>query len=143
VSSIRVLASVIRDRDRVLICRRPIGKRHGGLWEFPGGKVEAGESNLEAAARELREELDVTVTAVEAPVFIRADEGSAFVIEFLPTAIEGTPEAIEHSELAWVHPGDLEKFELAPSDRAFAEQWIAELSLADPDSPGRGASSLK
>ena len=56
---VRVLAAVIKRNERYLICKRPENKRHGGLWEFPGGKIEIGESNFEAAVRELREELGV------------------------------------------------------------------------------------
>jgi 8-oxo-dGTP diphosphatase len=63
---IRVLASVIERDHRLLVCRRPLDKRHGGLWEFSGGKVREGESDLEAARRELREELAVEVTGVGA-----------------------------------------------------------------------------
>jgi len=63
---IRVLASVIERDQKLLVCRRPVHKRHGGLWEFPGGKVQKGESDLEAARRELREELAVEVTGVGA-----------------------------------------------------------------------------
>jgi 8-oxo-dGTP pyrophosphatase MutT (NUDIX family) len=57
-----VLAAVIRRQDRYLVCRRPAHKRHGGLWEFPGGKLEPGETLLEAARRELREELGAEVS---------------------------------------------------------------------------------
>jgi 8-oxo-dGTP pyrophosphatase MutT (NUDIX family) len=62
VSPIRVLAAVIRRNDRFLLCRRPSWKRHGGLWEFPGGKLEPGETPLEAAARELAEECCLRAT---------------------------------------------------------------------------------
>ena len=55
----RVLATVIRRDGRLLVCQRPSHKRHGGLWEFPGGKVEPGESDLAASRRELAEELGV------------------------------------------------------------------------------------
>ena len=61
---VRVIAAVVWRGDRLLVCQRPAHKRHGGLWEFPGGKVEAGESDAAAARRELREELGVEVTAV-------------------------------------------------------------------------------
>ena len=58
-ATIRVIAAVIARGDRLLVCQRPPHKRHGGLWEFPGGKCEPGESDLEAARRELHEELGV------------------------------------------------------------------------------------
>lgn len=122
---IRVLAAVISRKGRYLICRRPDHKRHGGLWEFPGGKIEAGESDLQAADREMREELAVSATAVGAPFFVRLDDGSDFSIEFIPVEIEGTPREIEHSALAWVAAEDLLEYALAPSDRVFAEEYLA------------------
>ncbi len=79
---IRVLAAIIRDDDRYLVCLRPAHKRHGGYWEFPGGKLEVGETLLEAARRELREELDVEVIAAGEPIFSSRDPGSQFLIEF-------------------------------------------------------------
>ncbi|HSM06516.1 MAG TPA: (deoxy)nucleoside triphosphate pyrophosphohydrolase [Longimicrobiales bacterium] len=121
---IRVLAAVITRDDRYLICKRPAHKRHGDLWEFPGGKIEDGETDLQAADREMREELDVGATAVEAPLFIRQDPGSEFSIEFMPVEIVGTPRAIEHSALAWVTVEELLGYELAPSDRVFAERCL-------------------
>src|SRR5680860_901004 len=99
--SIRVLASVICRDNRLLVCQRPPEKRHAGLWEFPGGKVEEGETNLEAARRELLEELAVNVTGVGPVVFSAQDPGSEFVIEFLPVEIEGDPECLEHQALTW------------------------------------------
>jgi mutator protein MutT len=120
-----VVAAVI-DRDgRYLACRRPPHKRHGGLWEFPGGKLEHGESFFDAARRELREELAVEVTALLAPIFSVADPGSDFVIDFVPTEIVGEPTCVEHSELRWVMPAELNQLDLAPSDRQFASFLLA------------------
>ena len=117
----RVLAAVVSRNDRYLICQRPAQKRHGGLWEFPGGKFEATESLLDAARRELFEELNVTVTGVERSLFSVADPGSEFVIEFVPTTIEGEPCCLEHLDLRWVPVEELFDLPLAPSDRRFAE----------------------
>lgn len=118
---VRVLAAVIRKDDSYLICRRPAHKRHGGLWEFPGGKIERGESDLDAARRELAEELAVNVVSVGKSLFSIQDPGSAFVIEFVPTEIAGDPECLEHQELRWTSANELQNFDLAPSDRRFAE----------------------
>lgn len=122
---IRVLAAVVVDDGRYLICQRPLDKRHGGLWEFPGGKIETGESLLMAAARELHEELDVHVTGVDSVLFSVADPGSPFVIEFVPTSIEGTPVCQEHTDLTWASLDELESLNLAPSDRRFVEHLKA------------------
>jgi mutator protein MutT len=122
---IRVLAAVIQRNGRFLVCRRPDHKRHGGLWEFPGGKIEAGETDFQAAERELAEELDVRVTSVGDLLLAVADPGSAFRIEFLQVEIEGNPRCIEHTELAWAVPADVVSMTLAPSDRHFAEHFVA------------------
>ena len=120
-TAVRVLAAVINRDGRFLICRRPPHKRHGNLWEFPGGKVEVGESDLVAARRELAEELGVVVTTVGAVEFSVHDAGSPFVIEFLRVTIEGEPVCKEHSELAWAVSNELLGYDLAPSDRRYAE----------------------
>ena len=123
--SIRVLAAVARRDGRYLICRRPAHKRHGGLWEFPGGKLEPGESLLDAARREMREELGVDVSEIGDPLLAVADTGSPFVIEFVPITIEGEPTCLEHSQLDWRSLEALAELELAPSDRKFVEFLLA------------------
>ena len=126
---IRVLASVIQRENRLLVCQRPPHKRHGVMWEFPGGKVKGGESDFEAARRELREELGVNVTEVGPVAFSVADPGSDFLIEFLPVTIEGEPKCFEHLALEWMKEEDLLSLALAPSDRRYllfrsqAERW--------------------
>jgi 8-oxo-dGTP pyrophosphatase MutT (NUDIX family) len=63
------------------VCQRPLSKCHGGLWEFPGGKIEPGESLLDAANRELTEELNVAAISVGEPLYSVHDEGSPFRAE--------------------------------------------------------------
>lgn len=116
-----VLAAVIQRDGSYLVCQRPAYKRHGGLWEFPGGKVEAGETHFEAARRELAEELDVRVLSVASTIFAVADPGSEFLIEFVPTTIHGSPKCLEHTDLRWMSLPDLPSLELAPSDRRFVD----------------------
>jgi 8-oxo-dGTP diphosphatase len=117
------VAAVIERGGRFLLCRRPAGKRHAGLWEFPGGKFLPGESPLEAARRELAEELGVEVLSLGDRLLAAADPGSSFVVEFHRAAIAGEPRPLEHDELAWVAPEDFASYALAPSDRAMIE-WI-------------------
>ena len=123
--SIRVIAAVVSRGDRLLVCQRPPHKRHGGLWEFPGGKCEPGESDADAARRELREELGVEVLHVAAEECSIADEGSPFLIAFMPVTIDGEPTCHEHTAHAWGTPAELARMALAPSDRRYVEQLLA------------------
>ncbi|HTI65222.1 MAG TPA: NUDIX domain-containing protein [Gemmatimonadaceae bacterium] len=120
-ASQRVVACVIRRADGYLVCQRPPHKRHGGLWEFPGGKAEPNESDEHAAARELREELDVELTATAPAIFETRDPAAPYVIAFVPVEIRGEPKCIEHSAMACGSPEALLALPLVPSDRAFIE----------------------
>jgi 8-oxo-dGTP diphosphatase len=121
---VRVMAAVISREDCVLVCRRPLNKRHGGFWEFPGGKCECGESDTAAIERELREELAVSVRSVGPAWAEVADPLSEFVIVFAPVCIDGEPECIEHAEIRWVVVSELSSLNLAPSDRVFVQKWL-------------------
>lgn len=118
---VRVLAAVIHRDGRYLLALRPVGKRHAGRWEFPGGKVEAGESDHHAMARELREELDVALVSLGRELCTRRDGDSVFEIVFVDVHIAGEPRALEHVALAWVAPHELSRYPLAPSDVVCAE----------------------
>lgn len=124
-SLIRVVAAVVHNDGRYLIGERPVHKRHGGLWEFPGGKLEPGESVLDAAARELAEELGVEVTGVGAQLFTMHDPGSVFVIEFHEVMISGEPTPHEHSRLLWGTIAELLALPLAPSDYRFVHDRLS------------------
>lgn len=130
-SVIRVIAAVISRGDQLLICQRPLTKRHGGLWEFPGGKCEPGESDVDSAQRELREELGVEVLSVEPQEFAVADAGSPFLIAFVPVTIRGEPTCHEHMALRWDSAEALLSLPLAPSDRRYVEHRLAS-ALRDP-----------
>ena len=121
----RVIAAVIAREDRLLVCQRPSHKRHGGLWEFPGGKIEPGETNESAARRELAEELGVEVTGIRDVEFAIADPGSTFLIEFAQVEIAGEPTCCEHEALAWCTPLELESMNLAPSDHRYVEHLLS------------------
>ena len=116
---VRVVAAVIESDGKVLVCRRPEHKRHGGLWEFPGGKVEPGEDDLAALKRELHEELDVEVVSISAEVFRKDDAGSHFTIVFIPTVISGEPRALEHDQILWADEDTVAGLNLAPSDASY------------------------
>jgi mutator protein MutT len=117
-----VVAAVVERGGLVLIGRRPEEKLFGGQWEFPGGKIELGETQQEALRRELWEELNVSVVYAESTAHFSVQEPLAHaIIHYVFTLIEGTEQALEHQELAWVPIADLLNYDLAPSDRAYAE----------------------
>ncbi|MGV3662189.1 MAG: (deoxy)nucleoside triphosphate pyrophosphohydrolase [Prosthecobacter sp.] len=114
-----VCAIMVRD-GLIMLARRPLDKKLGGLWEFPGGKVEPGEAPEAALHRELREELGCVVVVTQAlPPFVHAYEwGSIELIPFLCALDPGSPEPHphEHTELVWAEPARLRGYPLAPAD---------------------------
>ena len=123
-----VVACALIDPDgRVLIAQRPEDKGMGGLWEFPGGKLEAGERPEDALIRELKEELDIDVThACLAPYVFASHPYDAFHL-LMPLYVcrkwSGTPTALEHQALKWVRPAALRDYPMPPAD----EPLIAHL----------------
>lgn len=118
-----MVAAVIERRGRYLLAQRPVGKAHGGLWEFPGGKVEAGESQAVALARELAEELALNGVAVGERLAVEHNEAGSLRVHFLAVVTEGAPIALEHSALGWYLPEEARGLDLAPLDRAFLETF--------------------
>jgi 8-oxo-dGTP diphosphatase len=118
---ILVVACALIDADgRVLIAQRPSGKAMAGLWEFPGGKLEAGETPEQALIRELQEELAITVREPCLAPFTFASHTYPDFQLLMPLYLcrrwEGTPMAREHSALKWVRPRDLSQYPMPPAD---------------------------
>jgi 8-oxo-dGTP diphosphatase len=123
-----VTAAVIRDPEgRVLLARRPDGLHMGGLWEFPGGKVRGGEDPVDGLARELREELGVTVAVGDPITFaIHSEPGLRILLLFFAATIAtGRPHGREGQELAWVAPGDLIRYPTPPADAGLVRRLAA------------------
>jgi 8-oxo-dGTP diphosphatase len=116
-----VVACALVDADRrVLIAQRPEGKAMAGLWEFPGGKVEADETPEAAIIRELEEELGIsTKTACLAPLSFASHNYESFHL-LMPLFVcrkwQGTPVAREHAGLKWVRPQALRDYPMPPAD---------------------------
>ena len=113
-----VVAALIWDQDRFLICQRPAHKARGLLWEFVGGKVEPGESMEAALIRECREELDITVSV--GTLFTQVvHEYPDILIRlslFHCTIAQGTPKLLEHQDLKWILPSQIPDFDFCPAD---------------------------
>ena len=115
---IDVVAAIIERDGKILLAQRPASGDQPGLWEFPGGKVEPGESQPQALARELREELGIKAQ----PTTYIASQRKAVsgriinLHAWLVPAFDGRITAIEHSALAWVYPEEALNYDLAPAD---------------------------
>lgn len=121
VKIVLVAACALVDADgRVLLAQRPAGKPMAGLWEFPGGKIEAGERPELSLIRELKEELDISVKEdCLAPLTFASHAYPEFHL-LMPLYVcrrwEGTVTALEGQNLAWVRPNKLRDYEMPPAD---------------------------
>ncbi|HKP78346.1 MAG TPA: 8-oxo-dGTP diphosphatase MutT [Phenylobacterium sp.] len=126
-----VAAAALVDVDgRVLICQRPEGKQLAGLWEFPGGKVEAGETPEACLIRELEEELGIRVShACLAPFVFASHEYESFHLLmplYLVRRWEGVVVNREHKAVAWVRPIDMDTYPMPPADGPLVA-WLRDL----------------
>ena len=121
---IHVAAGVILNaRHEVLIALRPRDKLQGGLWEFPGGKVEAGETAQEALARELLEEINLTVLESSRFLVVDHDYGDKQVKldVWLVTQHSGIPHGREQQEITWVHIDNLQAYRFPDANTAIVD----------------------
>jgi 8-oxo-dGTP diphosphatase len=115
-----VAAALIDAEGRILMQRRPAGKAHAGLWEFPGGKIEPGETPEQALARELEEELGIAVTVADlAPLAFASVPAGARTLLLLLYVCErwgGAPQPLEADALTWRFPAALRDLAMPPAD---------------------------
>ncbi|WP_304508600.1 (deoxy)nucleoside triphosphate pyrophosphohydrolase [Anaerotignum sp.] len=113
-----VVAALICQEDRFLICQRPAHKKRGLLWEFVGGKREDGESKEEALIRECQEELGIQINVGE--VFMEVTHGypdiTIALTLFWSTISQGIPQLLEHEDLRWIKVEEIPKFAFCPAD---------------------------
>jgi 8-oxo-dGTP diphosphatase len=115
-----VAAALVDDAGRVLLQQRAPGRAMAGLWEFPGGKVEEGERPEAALARELQEELGISVDkeALAPAAFASADNGGRHMLLLLYLCREwlGEPRALDAADLKWVRPAEMAALPMPPAD---------------------------
>ena len=113
-----VVAALIWDKDKFMICQRPAHKARGLLWEFVGGKVEPVETKEQALVRECREELAVTISVGEVFMDVTHEYPDLTVHLTLFNAIiaEGEPQKLEHNDIKWITPSEIPNYEFCPAD---------------------------
>ncbi len=126
--SIEVVGAVIRRGDEVLIAQRPPGKHEALLWEFPGGKVEPGESPEACLAREIREELGVPIRVGARLGDVTHDYGERRIhlTCYWAELVAGEPRPLECHAVRWVRRDQLDDFRYAPADVPLVERLKAE-----------------
>ena len=125
-----VVAALIWDKDKFMICQRPANKARGMLWEFVGGKVEPGETPEACLIRELDEELGITVTGACLAPFVFASHAYESFHLLMPLYLcrrwQGQVTAKEHKAIAWVKPMRLTDYPMPPADAPLVA-WLRDL----------------
>ena len=123
-----VTAGIVRNKTAVLLTRRPDNSRHAGKWEFPGGKLETGESPVDCLQRELREELDleVQVGAIYDVIYHRYDFGPILLLTYECTPLSETIRNLQVAEHRFVPLNRLDRYDLLPADLPLIEKLMAE-----------------
>ena len=123
-----VVAGVVTHEGKFLACRNAESRRHGGLWEFPGGKVEPGERNEFALQRELREELQIEVEIIRLAATVNFQPPLEGQIHFYEAQLQSAPPSIgqDHDELLWLSLAELSDLNWAPADQAFVSILTAQ-----------------
>ena len=113
-----VVAALIWDGDKFMICQRPATKARALLWEFVGGKVESGETKEQALIRECREELNVLLSVGDVFMDVIHDypDITVHLTLFNATIAEGEPQKLEHNDIQWITPSEIPSYEFCPAD---------------------------
>ena len=113
-----VVAALIWNGDKFMICQRPVQKARGLLWEFVGGKVESGETKEQALIRECKEELNILLSVgdVFMDVVHEYPDLTVHLILFNATISEGEPQKLEHNDIQWITPSEIQNYEFCPAD---------------------------
>ena len=121
-----VVAALIWDGDKFMICQRPAHKARGLLWEFVGGKVELGETKKQALIRECREELAVTLDVGDVFMDVTHEypDVTVHLTTFNATIAEGEPQKLEHNDIQWISPNEIHNYEFCLADEEILEKIV-------------------
>ena len=116
---VEVVAALIWDSDKFMICQRPAHKARALLWEFVGGKVEPGETKEQALKRECQEELAITlyIGDVFMDVIHEYPDITVHLTLFNATIAEGIPQKLEHNDIKWIMPSEIPHYDFCPADK--------------------------
>ena len=119
-----VVAALIWNGDKFMICQRPAHKARGLLWEFVGGKVELGETKEQALIRECQEELAVTLSVgdIFMDVVHEYPDLTVHLTFFNATIAEGEPQKLEHNDIQWIIPREIQNYEFCPADEEILKE---------------------
>ena len=123
---IEVVAALIWQGGKFMICQRPAHKARGLLWEFVGGKVEPGETGEQALIRECREELAITVSVGEEfmNVVHEYPDVTVHLTLFHATVAEGEPQKLEHNDIRWIAPDEIGNYACCPADEEILDRIL-------------------
>lgn len=121
-----VVAALIWDNEKFMICQRPAHKARGLLWEFVGGKVESGETKEQALVRECLEELAVTLSVgdVFMDVVHEYPDLMVHLTLFNAAIAEGVPQKLEHNDIKWITPNEIPNYNFCPPDEEILKEII-------------------
>lgn len=134
---INVVGAVVVDNGKVLSAQRSQSMSLPGMWEFPGGKIEQGETPRDALVREMQEELLCTVEIGDEVASTRHEYDFGFVTltTFYSRLVDGTPRLTEHSEIRWIDAAELDSVEWAPADVPAVQRVMRDLAPTGDTEP--------
>ncbi|MDY5264609.1 MAG: (deoxy)nucleoside triphosphate pyrophosphohydrolase [Eubacteriales bacterium] len=125
---VEVVAALIWDKDKFLICQRPANKARALLWEFVGGKVEKGETKEQALIRECKEELNVTIDVGD--IFLEVvheyPDITVHLTLYNATIVEGVLQKLEHNDIKWITIAEISRYDFCPADKDILEKLKGE-----------------
>ena len=127
---VEVVAALIWDEDKFMICQRPAHKARALLWEFVGGKVEPGETKEQALIRECQEELAITLSVGDSFMDVVHEYPDIIVhlTLFNATIAEGIPKKLEHNNIRWITPSEIPQYNFCPADEEILKQFSIVLA---------------